>query len=200
MSPWNEMHIFHACLNTTRIRNGHQTTTVTTTSHRLCENDCYSGPTRNSGNVHQNRARCCEINIRDAFREPVSPLSRRNETHLFPRVSAFSRVKETCAFNLRPLYLDERARSWGPLVRTGNGILHCPLHCWHVRNGLSVTTPSEIILYYRLNHSVWSLSNNKESSCWVSRSKPGKSLETHPEDRNICIKTPTKESLECLTN
>jgi hypothetical protein len=27
-----------------------------------------------------------------------------------------------------------------------------------------VTTPSEIILYYHLNHSIWSLSNNKESS------------------------------------
>jgi hypothetical protein len=26
-----------------------------------------------------------------------------------------------------------------------------------------VTTPSEIIPYYRLNHSIWSLSNNKES-------------------------------------
>jgi hypothetical protein len=25
-----------------------------------------------------------------------------------------------------------------------------------------VTTPSEIILYYRLNHSIWSLSDNKE--------------------------------------
>jgi hypothetical protein len=29
---------------------------------------------------------------------------------------------------------------------------------------LSVTTPSEIILYYRLNHSFWSLSDNKEVS------------------------------------
>jgi hypothetical protein len=31
----------------------------------------------------------------------------------------------------------------------------------------SVTTLSEIIPYYRLNHSIWSLSDNKESSCWV---------------------------------
>jgi hypothetical protein len=31
--------------------------------------------------------------------------------------------------------------------------------------GLGVTTPSEIIPYYRLNHSIWSLSDNKESSC-----------------------------------
>jgi hypothetical protein len=27
-----------------------------------------------------------------------------------------------------------------------------------------VTTPPEIISYYRLNHSIWSLSNNKEAS------------------------------------
>jgi hypothetical protein len=27
-----------------------------------------------------------------------------------------------------------------------------------------VTTPSEIIPYYRLNHSIWSLSDDKESS------------------------------------
>jgi hypothetical protein len=30
---------------------------------------------------------------------------------------------------------------------------------------LTVTTPSEIIPYYRLNHSFWSLSDNKKSSC-----------------------------------
>jgi hypothetical protein len=29
----------------------------------------------------------------------------------------------------------------------------------------TVTTPSEIIPYYRLNPSIWSLSDNKESSC-----------------------------------
>jgi hypothetical protein len=29
---------------------------------------------------------------------------------------------------------------------------------------LGVTTPPEIILYYRLNHFIWSLSDNKESS------------------------------------
>jgi hypothetical protein len=32
------------------------------------------------------------------------------------------------------------------------------------RRDTPVTTPSEIILYYRLNYSFWSLSNNKESS------------------------------------
>jgi hypothetical protein len=31
----------------------------------------------------------------------------------------------------------------------------------------TVTTPPEIIPYYRLNHSIWSLSDNKESSRWV---------------------------------
>jgi hypothetical protein len=29
----------------------------------------------------------------------------------------------------------------------------------------NLTTPFEIISYYRLNHSIWSLSDNKESSC-----------------------------------
>jgi hypothetical protein len=45
MSRRNEMRLFHARLSTTRIRNGHQTTTVTITSHRPRENDCFSGPT-----------------------------------------------------------------------------------------------------------------------------------------------------------
>jgi hypothetical protein len=31
---------------------------------------------------------------------------------MFPRASTFSLLKETLAFNLRLLYLDERARSW----------------------------------------------------------------------------------------
>jgi hypothetical protein len=33
------------------------------------------------------------------------------------------------------------------------------------RGTTTVTTPSEIISYYCLNHSIWSLSDNKESSC-----------------------------------
>jgi hypothetical protein len=33
-----------------------------------------------------------------------------------------------------------------------------------LRRAGSVTTPSEIIPYYRLNYSIWSLSDNKESS------------------------------------
>jgi hypothetical protein len=32
------------------------------------------------------------------------------------------------------------------------------------RGGGSVTTPPEIIPYYHLNHSIWSLSDNKEVS------------------------------------
>jgi hypothetical protein len=66
---------------------------------------------RNFGNGYENRVRYCEIKIRDMFREPASSLSRRHETHLFLRASAFSRLKETRAFNLRLLYLDERDRS-----------------------------------------------------------------------------------------
>jgi hypothetical protein len=67
----------------------------------------------NFGNRHENRARYYEINIRDTFHEPASPLSRRNETHLFLRVSAISRLKEMCAFNLRLLYLDETGQVLG---------------------------------------------------------------------------------------
>jgi hypothetical protein len=73
----NETRIFHARLSTTNIRNRYQTTTVTTTSHRSGENDCFSGPTGNFGNGHQNKARYCEINIRDACAEPASLMSQR---------------------------------------------------------------------------------------------------------------------------
>jgi hypothetical protein len=64
-------------LLTTHIRNGHQPTTITTTSHRSRENDCFSGPTGNFDNRHQNKARYCEINIRDACGQPASPMSQR---------------------------------------------------------------------------------------------------------------------------
>jgi hypothetical protein len=50
----------------THIRNGHQTTTITTTSHWSRESDCFSGPTGKFGNGHQNKARYYEINVRDA--------------------------------------------------------------------------------------------------------------------------------------
>jgi hypothetical protein len=98
-------------------------------------------PTGNFGNGHGNRARYFEINITDTCREPVSPLSRWNDTHLFPHASASSQLKEMRALNLRLLYLDERARSWGPPFRTGNGLLHCPIYYWHVCNELSKWSP-----------------------------------------------------------
>jgi hypothetical protein len=66
-------------------------------------------PTGNFGNRHENRARYCELNIRDACCEPASPLSRRNETHLFSHASVVSRLKETHAVNPCLLYLDEQA-------------------------------------------------------------------------------------------
>jgi hypothetical protein len=95
----------------------------------------------NFGNRHQKRAHYCELNIRDACCEPTSRLSRQNETHLFSRASAVSRLKETRSVNPRFLYLDERAELWGPPVSIGNMLLHCPLHCWHVCNRHSEWSP-----------------------------------------------------------
>jgi hypothetical protein len=63
----------------------------------------------------------------------------------------------------------------------------------------TVTTPPEIIPYYRLNHSIWSSSDNKEASRWVL---PGLHPVNHlgtQRGSNECIKTPTKVSPECLT-
>jgi hypothetical protein len=60
------------------------------------------------------------------------------------------------------------------------------MHC------VSVTTPPEIILYYHLNHSIWSLSDNKEASCWVL---PGLHPVNHLETQrgsNECIKLPRR--------
>jgi hypothetical protein len=65
---------------------------------------------------------------------------------------------------------------------------------------VSVTTPPEIIPYYRLNHSIWSLSNNKEVSRWVLPGQRPVNHLTSQRGSNVCIKTPTKESPECLTN
>jgi hypothetical protein len=55
-----------------------------------------------------------------------------------------------------------------------------------------VTTPSEIIPYYRLNHSIWSLSDSKEPSRWVL---PGLHPVNHLETQrgsNVCIKLPRR--------
>jgi hypothetical protein len=65
---------------------------------------------------------------------------------------------------------------------------------------VSVTTPPEIIPYYRLNHSFWSLSDNKEVSRWVLPGLHPVNHLTSQRGSNVCIKTPTKESPECLTN
>jgi hypothetical protein len=63
----------------------------------------------------------------------------------------------------------------------------------------TVTTPSVIIPYYRLNHSIWSLSDNKESSrLSVVGFTPGKSLETHREDRTYALKLPRRRVQSAL--
>jgi hypothetical protein len=65
---------------------------------------------------------------------------------------------------------------------------------WRSYSKVFVTTPSEIIPYYRLNHSIWS--NNKESSHWVLLGLHPVNHLTTQRGSNICIKTPTKESPE----
>jgi hypothetical protein len=49
---------------------------------------------------------------------------------------------------------------FNPLGKFINGYQYVFVAAW----GGIVTTPSKIIPYYHLNHSIWSLSNNKESS------------------------------------
>jgi hypothetical protein len=62
----------------------------------------------------------------------------------------------------------------------------------------AVTTPPEIILYYRLNHSIWSLSDNKETSRWVLPSlHPVNHLE-HREDRTNALKLPRRRVQSAL--
>jgi hypothetical protein len=62
----------------------------------------------------------------------------------------------------------------------------------------NVTEPLKLITYYCLNHSFWPLSNNIEVTCRLCRVKPGKSLTS--QDREMYIKTHTKESLEINTS
>jgi hypothetical protein len=84
-------------------------------------------------------------------------------------------------------------------TRWWNGI-KCGWHGGKKSKTKSVTTPLEIIPYYCLNHSIWSLSDNKEVSRWVlSGQRPVNHL-TSQRGSNTCIKTPTKESPKCLTN
>jgi hypothetical protein len=80
-----------------------------------------------------------------------------------------------------------------PLLATSVGPVPAHVPC-------CARTPPEIIPYYRLNYSIWSLSDNKESS----RSElSGLHLVNHlktQRESNECIKTPTKGSPECLTH
>jgi hypothetical protein len=123
------------------IRNGHQTTTISTTSHQSREMAVSLGPQGILVTGMKTDPITMKLTSETRSVKPASPLPRRNETHLFLRASAFSLLMETLAFNMRLLYLDERARSWGPPVRTINGLLHCLLHCGHVCNGLSEWSP-----------------------------------------------------------
>jgi hypothetical protein len=50
-------------------------------------------------------------------------------------------ISETRVVNLCLRCLDERAMMWGPPVSIGNGLLRCPLLCWHVCNGCSNCSP-----------------------------------------------------------
>jgi hypothetical protein len=62
----------------------------------------------------------------------------------------------------------------------------------------SVTAPPEIISYYRLNHSIRSLSDNKESSHWVLPGlHPVNQLETQ-RGSNVCIKLPRRRVQRAL--
>jgi hypothetical protein len=67
-----------------------------------------------------------------------------------------------------------------------------------LKERLYVTTPSKIIPYYRLNHSIWSLSDNRETSHWVlSGLHPVNHLETQ-RGSNVCIKLPWKRVQSAL--
>jgi hypothetical protein len=52
----------------------------------------------------------------------------------------------------------------------------------------TVKTPSEIIPCYRLNHSIWSLSDNKEPSRWVLPGLHPVNHLTTQRGSNVCIK------------
>jgi hypothetical protein len=107
LSRRNETRLFHTRLSTTRIRNGHQSTTVTTISHRSRELSVSLGP---QGTL-----------VTGTKTEPVTVNS----------------ISETRVVNMFLLCLDERASSWGPLVSIGNEILCYSLNYWHVCNGSS---------------------------------------------------------------
>jgi hypothetical protein len=96
------------------------------------------------------------------------------------------------------LSAEERGARWSTRRSTTRSVvLDTSSGCLGPSN--TVTTPSEIIPYYHLNHSIWSLSDNKESFCWVLPSQsPVNHLKTQRWS-NVCIKTHTKASPECIT-
>jgi hypothetical protein len=66
------------------------------------------------------------------------------------------------------------------------------------KRSYNVTTLTEIIPSYRLNHSIWSLSDNKESSRWVLPGlRPVNHLKTQ-RGSNVCIKLPWRRVQSAL--
>jgi hypothetical protein len=63
---------------------------------------------------------------------------------------------------------------------------------------VTVTTPFEIIPYYRLNHSIWSLSDKKESSRWVLLGLRSVITWKHREDRMYALKLPRRRVQSAL--
>jgi hypothetical protein len=147
-------------------------------------NDCFSGPTENFGNGHQNKARYgnstsathfmklrlqCLDEMRRVYFMRVSaqlvfatgikqqPLPQLATGHVKMTVSpgpqgtlvtgtktkpvTVKSISETCVVNLCLWCLNERATLWGPPVSIGNGLLRCPLLCWHVCNRCSNWSP-----------------------------------------------------------
>jgi hypothetical protein len=68
-----------------------------------------------------------------------------------------------------PNYTYLKMKMSGPksVITVGSSTKHtfdCDVECVEHSEALAVTTPFEMIPYYRLNHSIWSLSDNKEST------------------------------------
>jgi hypothetical protein len=140
-------------------------------------NGCFSGPTENFGNEHQNKARYmnstsathfmklrlrCLDEMRRVYFTCVSaqlvfvtgikqqPLPQLATGHVKMTVSlgpqgtlvtgtktrlvTVKSISETRVVNLRLRSLNERATLSGPPVSIGNGLLRCPLLCWHICN------------------------------------------------------------------
>jgi hypothetical protein len=149
----------------THIRNWHKTTTVTTTSRRSHEMAISLARYRNSTSVTRFmklRLRCLDEMRRVYFTRVSTQLvfvtSIKQQwlpqlviSHVKMTVSlgpqgtlvtgtktkpiTAKSISKTRVVNLHLRCLNQRATLWGPLVSTGNGLLRCPLLCWHVCNG-----------------------------------------------------------------